>query len=210
MTIICSQVTTWSQGAYASVRHSRQGRPYCLREIGGPSGRPRSLIDQGASPKFLKRQGGVDTARVIEVAIDQTVEQMAQLEPAAPAGGVRVTHDVYGAAVGQQMIEFGVIGEFVDPRQINQEQPTRIVSRGIEAIEIHWLASVISANAHDVALVAHHVDQFKLLEEGGDGREALTDLGPGLDGNTQRRRVVEDEAQKSMPDRPFGKVGHVE
>jgi hypothetical protein len=140
------------------VRHSRQGRPYSLREIGGPIGRPRRLIDEGASPKFLKRQGGVDTARVIEVAIDQTVEQMAQLERAAPAGGVRVTHDVYGAAVGQQMLEFGVIGEFVDPRQVDQEQPARITSRGIEAIEIHWLASVIGADAHDVALVAYHVD----------------------------------------------------
>jgi hypothetical protein len=140
------------------VRHSRQGRPYSLREIGGPIGRPRCLIDQGASPKFLKRQGSVDTAGVIEVAIDQTVQQMAQLEPAAPAGSVRVTYDVDGAAVVQQMIEFGVIGEFVDPRQVDQEQPTRIISRGIEAIEIHWLASVIGANAHDVALVAYHVD----------------------------------------------------
>lgn len=52
-----------------------------------------------------ERQGGVDTARVIEVAIDQTVERMAQLEPAAPAGSVRITH-VDGAAVGKQMIEF--------------------------------------------------------------------------------------------------------
>ena len=59
---------------------------------------------------------------------------------------------------GQQMIEFGMIGEFVDPRQVDHEEPTRIIRRGIEAIEIHRLASVIGANAHDVALVAYHVD----------------------------------------------------
>ena len=101
------------------------------------------------------------------------------------------------------MIEFGVIGEFVDPRQVDQEQPARIVSRGIEAIEIHRLASVIGADAHDVALVTYHVDQFKLLKEGSDRREAFADLGPGLDGNAQSRRVVEDEAQESMSDRPL-------
>jgi hypothetical protein len=48
---------------------------------------------------------------------------------------------------GQRLetFEFGMIGEFVDPRQVDQEQPTRIISRGIEAIEKHWLASVIRA-----------------------------------------------------------------
>jgi len=59
------------------------------------------------------------------------------------------------SAVGQQMIEFGVIGEFVDPRQVDQEQPTRIISRGIEAIKIHWLASVIGANAGSAPLYRH-------------------------------------------------------
>src|ERR1700686_1616111 len=76
---------------------------------------------------------------------------MAQLEPATPAGGVRVTHDVDGAAVCQQMIEFGMIGEFVDPRQVDHKEPTRIIRRGIEAIEIHRLASGIGANAPHVA-----------------------------------------------------------
>ena len=61
-----------------------------------------------------------------------------------------------------------------------------------------------------IALVAYHVDQFKLLEEGGDRREALANLGPGLDGNAQRRRIVENEAHESMSDWPFGKVRYVE
>ena len=60
--------------------------------------------------------------------------------PADPAGGVRVTHDVDRAAVGQQVIELRLIGEFVDPRQVDQKQPARIVGRGIEAIEVHRLA----------------------------------------------------------------------
>src|SRR5208282_6320934 len=58
----------------ASVRHGRQGRPYSLREIRCAIGHPRRLIDQGASPEFVKRQRGVDAARVIEVAIDKAVE----------------------------------------------------------------------------------------------------------------------------------------
>jgi hypothetical protein len=67
------------------VWHGRQRCPYSLREIRGAIGRPRRLIDQGASSEFVKWQRGIDTARVIEVAVDQTVEQMAQFEPAAPA-----------------------------------------------------------------------------------------------------------------------------
>ena len=58
------------QGCDASVRHGRQRYPYSLREIGGAIGRTRRLIDEGASPEFVKRQRSVDTARVVEVAID--------------------------------------------------------------------------------------------------------------------------------------------
>ena len=127
-----------------------------------------------------------------------------------PAGGIRVTHDVDRATVGQQVIEFGPIGEFVDPRQVDQEQPARIVGRGIEAIEVHRLPPVVGAHAHEVALVTHHVDQLELLEHGGDGRKTLADLRPRLDGDAQRRRIVENEAQERVSDRPFGKIGHVE
>ena len=56
---------------------------------------------------------------------------MADVEMAHAAGGVRVTHDVDGAAVGQQVIELRPIGEFVDPLQVDKKQPARILGGGI-------------------------------------------------------------------------------
>jgi hypothetical protein len=43
--------------------------------------------------------------------------------------------------------EFWVIGEFVDPLQVDQQQSARIVGRGIKAIKIDWLISVVGADA---------------------------------------------------------------
>ena len=51
----------------------------------------------------------------------------------------------------------------VDPPEVDQEQPARIVGRGIEAIEVRRLPSVVGAHAYEVALVAYH-----LAEEGVD------------------------------------------
>ena len=61
--------------------HRWQGCPNALREIGCAIGRPRGLVDQRASPQFVKRQRGVHPARVIEVAVDQAVEEMADVKP---------------------------------------------------------------------------------------------------------------------------------
>src|SRR5580700_11106544 len=44
----------------------------------------------------------VHPARVIEVAVDQAVEEMADVKPAAPSGGVRVTYAVDRVAVGPE------------------------------------------------------------------------------------------------------------
>src|ERR1700726_2331747 len=105
----------------------REGCPNSLRETGGAVGRLRALVDLRASPQFVKRQRRIDPTRKVEITIDQTVEQMADVKAADPAGGVRITHDVDGAAVSQQMIKLRPIGEFIDPRQVNKEQPSRIV-----------------------------------------------------------------------------------
>ncbi len=80
-----------------------------------PSARLRRLVDQRAPPQLVERQRRVDPARVIEIAVEQTVEEMANVEPAGPAGGIRVAHDVDRAAVGQQVIELRLIGQLVDP-----------------------------------------------------------------------------------------------
>ena len=73
------------------------------------------------SPQFVERQRRVHPPRVVEVAVDQPVEEMADVESALPSGGVRVTNDIDCAAVGQQIIELRPIGEFVDARQIDKQ-----------------------------------------------------------------------------------------
>src|SRR6516165_11816645 len=96
--------------------------------------------------------------------IDQAVEIMADVDPAATTSGVRIAYNVDRAAVGQQVVEFGLVGEFVDSLQIDQEQSARVVGGRVEMIEVHRLTPVVGADADYVALLPYQVDQFKLLE----------------------------------------------
>ena len=114
---------------------------------------------------------------MVEVTVDQPVEEMPDIEPAEPAGGVCVAHDVDRADVAQQMIPLRPFGEFVDAVQIDQQQPRRINVGGIEAIEVYGLFALVGAHAHEITLVTHHVDQLELLEHGGDGVKVLAYLG---------------------------------
>ena len=68
---------------------------------------------------------------MVEVAVDKPVEEMPDVEPSLPPHGVRVTINVDGAAVGQQIIELRPIGEFIDSRQIDKQQPPRVGGRGM-------------------------------------------------------------------------------
>jgi hypothetical protein len=43
---------------------------------------------------------------------------------------------------GQQVVKLRVLGEFIDPSEVDQKQPARIVRRGIEAIETLRLSAV--------------------------------------------------------------------
>src|SRR5215510_2782517 len=135
---------------------------------------------------------------------------MANVESALPAGGVRVAYDIDRTAVGQQMVELWVIGELVDPFQIDEQEAARIISGGIQAIKVRRFAAMVGSHADEVALAAYHVNQFELLEQGGDRGKAFTDFRPRLDRNRQRRCIVENEAEERVPDRPLGKIGNVE
>src|ERR1700719_1977966 len=77
-------------------------------------------------------------------------------------------------------------------------------------VEVHRLVAVGGPHAYEVAFVTHHVDQLELLEERGDRRKALSHLRPRLDGDAERRRIVEDETQERVSDRTWHKVGNVE
>ena len=123
-----------------------------MREIGRSLGRVRGLVDQRAPPEFVEWHRCIDPARFVEVGIDQAVEVMADIEPTAPTGGVRIAYNIDRAAVGQQVVEFGMVREFVDPLQIDQEQSARVVGGSVEMIEVHRLRPVVGADADDVAL----------------------------------------------------------
>src|SRR6185437_4396175 len=148
--------------------------------------------------------------RGIEIAVNQAVEEMADVESPLPPGGVRVADDIDGAAVGQQIVELRPGGELVDPRKIDKEQPARVPGRRVEPIEVDGLVAVDGAHTHQVALLADHVDQFELLEHGGDRFETAADFRPRLDRDAQWRGVIEDETHERVRHRSFQKVGHEE
>src|SRR5262249_56494184 len=93
-----------------------------------------------------------------------------------------------------------------DAGQIDQQQPPRINVGGIEAIEVYGLFAIVGAHAHEITLVAHHIDQLELLEHGRDGRKALAHFWPRLDGDTQRRGVVKNEAQERVPNQSLAPI----
>src|SRR3954470_19455647 len=82
----------------------RQGCPDALRKIGRIVGCLRGLVDLGAPPQLVERQRGIQPARIVQIAVDQTVEEMPDIEPTLPTRGVRVANDVDRATVAQQMI----------------------------------------------------------------------------------------------------------
>ena len=57
---------------------------------------------------------------MVKIAIDQAVEQVADIEPPLPACGVGVADNIDGAAIGQQVIEFRRVGKLVNPVQIDK------------------------------------------------------------------------------------------
>src|SRR3974377_474698 len=106
-------------------RRSTSGRYRCANAVGEIRriiGRLRNLVDEGTSPQFFERQIRVHPTGVVEIAVDQPIERMANVELAGSTGGVRITYDVDRAAIGQQMIELRPVGKFIDPLEINQQQ----------------------------------------------------------------------------------------
>src|SRR5262245_33172432 len=93
---------------------NRQRGANAVGEIGSVVGCLRGLIDPRTPAQLVKRQRVVDQSCAIDVAIDETVEEMTHIKSADPASGVRVANDVDRATVAQQMIKLWVIGQFVD------------------------------------------------------------------------------------------------
>src|SRR5262249_39766560 len=107
---------------------------------------------------------------------------MTEVKPTFATGSICVSNDVDRAAIGPQVIPLWSIGELVDPRQVNQQQPARVVGRCVKVIEIHLLIAMVGPDAHKVMLVTHYIDQLELLEERGDRVKALAHLWSCFDG----------------------------
>src|SRR6476469_6572690 len=105
-----------------SVRDRRPACANAIREIGCSVGRLRGRIDQRAPAQLVEWQRRVDPARVVKVAVDEAIAEMADLEPALPACGIQVANDVDRAAVAQDMIPFWPVGKLVDPLEVHQQQ----------------------------------------------------------------------------------------
>lgn len=93
---------------------NRQGGANTLGEIRSVAGSQRGVIDPRTPAKFVKRQSVVDQSCAIDVAVDETVEEMTDIKSADPASGVGVAHDVNCATVAEQMVKLCVIREFID------------------------------------------------------------------------------------------------
>src|SRR5262245_7290278 len=204
------QIRGRMSGLAQSFRDRRQAYANAIREIGRCVGRLRGRVDQRAPAQLVERQRGVDPARVVEVAVDEAIEEMADVEPALPACGIQVAYDVDRAAVAREMLPFWPGGKLVGPVEVDRQQLAYFLHVGVETVKVDGLPAVGCAHRHDVMLIADHVDQLELLEQRGDRIEALAHLRPCLDGDAQRRCVVEDEAHEGVPHQPLGPIGHIE
>src|SRR5262249_49798284 len=107
----------------------------------------------------------IQNACAVEIAIAPSVQDMADVEPAGPAGEGCRAGNIDGAAVTEEVVKLGVIRKLIVPGQVEQGKPAR-ESRGCsDVIKKDVFLSVIGANLHQIRLIANHVNQLKLLEE---------------------------------------------
>src|SRR5262245_38240684 len=106
-----------------STGRCREGFTNALGEILCVPGSLRGLVDLRTPAQFFKWQARIQEARAIEIAIAPTVQDMADIQSADPAGEVGIAHDIDRAAVAEQMVKLGVIRELIDTLQVDQEKP---------------------------------------------------------------------------------------
>src|SRR5262245_43770988 len=108
------------------------------------------------------------------------------------------------------MVEFRLGVEFVDPLQVDPEEPASPVRRRPDAVHIDVLVPEISSQAHNIALIADDINQFELPEERSNRFERPAFIYPLLDRETYGRRVVEVEAEKRVGHEGRHEVGQEE
>src|SRR5213080_485485 len=81
-----------------------------------------------------------------------------------------------------------------------KETFARVRWRNGRAVKVDILLAVVCTQADHVALIGHDVDEFELPVKPADSRVGLAKLLARLDGEAERRRVCELEADDGMRD----------
>jgi hypothetical protein len=122
-------------------------------------------IDPCTAPQLFERQGGIQQACPIEAPIGIPIKPETNVKVVELTGDPRITHDVDGATVAEEMVKLRPGRKFVDAVKVDEEELAHIFGQCLNVVKIHVLVAVIRAYPHDVSLISHDVDQAELLEE---------------------------------------------
>src|SRR5438876_10228635 len=106
--------------------------------------------------------------------------------------------DARSAVSGDGVIPARFVPQSVERMDVFKETFARVRWRNSRAVKVDILLAVVRAHADHVALIGHDVDEFELPVEPADSRVGLAKLLARLDGEAERRRVSELEADDGM------------
>ena len=101
---------------------------------------------------------------------------------------------------GNGVIPARFVPQSVKRMDVFKETFARVLRGNGRVVKIDVLLAVVRAHANHVALIGHDVDEFELPVEAFDSGIGLAKLPSRLDGEAERRRVSELEADDRMRD----------
>src|SRR3989440_3837220 len=108
--------------------------------------------------------------------------------------------DARSAVRGDGVIPARFVPQSVERMNVFKETLARVRWRNGRAVKIDILLPVVCTHADHVALIGHDVDEFELPVKPADSRVGLAKLLACLNGEAERRRVSELEADDGMRD----------
>src|SRR5438105_8446148 len=136
---------------------------------------------------------------VIQQFVAFAIEQDAPIPRHALVGWM-LRADARSAVGGDGVIPPRFVPQSVERMDVFKETFARVRRRDGGAVKIDILLAVVCAHADHVALIGYDVDEFELPVEPADSRVGLAKLLARLDGEAERRRVSELEADDGMRD----------
>src|SRR5579871_4850352 len=188
----------------------RQRRTNTVGEVRSIAGSLRQIVDERAAAQFRERQFWIQQAGAIQAPIGIPIEQETDVKLLKLARAPRVTHDVDGAAIAEEMVELRPACYLIDAVEVYQEQFACVLGRSLNVVQKDILVAKIRTHPHDIAFVSDDVDQAELLEERRKRVESLAYLSSRFNRNAHGRRVIEIKSHKRVGDRAGYPVGDVE